>query len=155
MVSATVAFGLGMAVVANGDDLMTNGEVLKLYEALEHISSNQDLKFNIRIGYALAKNREILRSEAKVILELRQKVFLKYGEPNDKGEIIVPKAKVDALSKELDELMGIENNVKIVYLPIDAFDDVEDKLSLDDISGLSYMIFMLEYTGEPIEKQEQ
>ena len=51
--------------------------------------------------------------------------------------------------------MSIENDVRILQLPIDIFDEVEDKLSLEDISGLSGMIYIPEYTSGPIEKQEQ
>ena len=134
---------------------MTNEDILKLYSALDHIKSNQDLKFNIRIGYALAKNLELLKPEVKLIYELRQKIFGEYGETNGKGEIIVPKEKLDALGKKLKELMSIENDVKILQLPIDIFDEVEDKLSLEDIGGLSGMIYIPEYTSDPIEKQEQ
>ena len=134
---------------------MTNGEVLKLYNALENISANKDLKFNFQIGYALAKNREILRNEVKIISELRTKIFSEYGEANDKGDIIIPKEKIDLTGRKIEELMGMENPVEILMLSIDAFDSTDNQLNLDDMAGLSYMIYIPEYTSGPIEKQEQ
>lgn len=134
---------------------MTNGEVLKLYSALENISANKDLKFNFQIGYALAKNRETLRNEVKIISELRTKIFSEYGESNDKGDIIIPKEKIDLAGRKIEELMGMENPVEILMLSIDAFDSTDNQLNLDDMAGLSYMIYVPDYTSDPIEKQEQ
>lgn len=121
---------------------MTNGEILKLYTTLDYLSSNTDLKFGIKIGYAFAKNLEILKPEVKIISNLRQQIFNELGTSDGNGGIIVPKDRVDELNQKLDELMGIENELNIFYVPIEAFDEFTDKLSLKDISGLSVMIKM-------------
>ena len=119
---------------------MTNGEILKLYNTLEYLNSDTNLKFSIKVGYAFAKNLEILKPEVKIISNLRQQIIKDFGIPGDNGDIIIPKAKLDEFNEKLNELMGIENNTEIFLLPIEAFNEFTDKLSLKDISGLSIMI---------------
>ena len=40
---------------------MKNGDILTAYETLLRLSSNPDLKFNVALGYTLARNKEKLR----------------------------------------------------------------------------------------------
>ena len=58
---------------------MKNGEVLELYETLQRISQNKDLKFNVKLGYAMTKNKEKLRQEATIIYNLRRDIIMEHG----------------------------------------------------------------------------
>ena len=132
---------------------MTNGEIIKLYTALEHISIDPTLKFNFSIGYALAKNREILSNEIKIILELRRKIFNEFGTINEQGDIVVPKDKIDLVNQQVDELMAMENPIsdQLLIIPFEVLTETENQLGLDDMAGLSYMIDLPAY----LKKQEQ
>lgn len=130
---------------------MTNGEIIKLYNALSHISSDSSLKFNFTIGYALAKNLETIESEVKIILKLRQDIFNQFGTINEKGDMIIPKDQIETVTEKIDELMGMENPTKVLMIPFELLEETDNKLGLDDMAGLSYMIQLPEY----IEKQEQ
>ena len=126
---------------------MRNGDVIKLYETLDRISANKELKFNVKVGYILAKNKEKLRQEAIIIYNERRKIILEYG--NTQGnDIIVPKDKIDEVNSKLDDLFDIENDVEIIQLPLEAFEDYE--LNMEDIEGLQELFYPVEFTSPPI-----
>ena len=126
---------------------MKNGDVINLYEALQRISENKDLKFSVVTGYILAKNKEILRQEAIIIYDLRRKIIMEHGELEGK-DITVPKEYVNEVNKKIDELMNIENNVKIDFLSIEAFENCE--MNMEDIEGLIPMLYPVVWTGPAI-----
>ena len=130
---------------------MKNGEVLELYETLQRISQNKELKFNVKLGYAMAKNKEKLRQEAAIIYNLRRDIIMEHGKVEGK-DIVVPNEYIDEVNKKVNDLMDIENDVEIILVPIDAFDDLE--LNMEDIEGLMRMVQPFGFTGLPIEKKD-
>lgn len=116
---------------------MKNGQILELYEALNRISAKKDVKFSVYAGYAIAKNKEALRQEAVLIYKMRQDIIMEHG-TLDGNDIIVPKEYIDEVNQKIDELMEIETEVKLLYVPIEVFNNIE--LNIEDIEGLSYMI---------------
>ena len=129
---------------------MKNGEVLELYETLQRISQNKDLRFNVKLGYAMAKNKEKLRQEAAIIYNLRRDIIMEHGRIDGK-DIVVPNEYVDEVNKKVNDLMEIENDVEIILVPINAFDELE--LNMEDIEGLMRMVYPFEFTGPPILKK--
>lgn len=130
---------------------MKNGDVLAAYETLQRISSDPNLKFNVALGYMLAKNKEILRQEAVIIYNMRREIIMEHGKI-DENEITVPSEYVDEINQKIDDLMNIESDVKIKLIPIDLLDKYE--LSMDDIDGLKNLIQPFEFTGPPILKEK-
>lgn len=126
---------------------MKNGEVLELYETLQRISQNKELKFNVALGYAMAKNKEKLRQEATIIYGLRRDIIMEHGRIDGK-DIVVSNEYVDETNKKINDLMDIENDVKIILVPINAFDNLE--LNMEDIEGLMNMVQPFNFTGPPI-----
>ena len=126
---------------------MKNGDILTAYETLQRISNNPDLKFNIAVGYILAKDKEILRQEAVIIYNMRRDIIMEHGKLDGK-EIIVPNEYVEEVNQKINDLMNIENDVKLKLIPIDLLDKYE--LSMDDIDGLKDLIQPFEFTGPPI-----
>ena len=126
---------------------MKNGDVLELYETLQRISQNKDLVFNVKLGYAMAKNKEKLRQEATIIYNLRRDIIMEHGRVEGK-DIVVPNEYIDEVNKKVNDLMEIENDVEIILVPIDAFDELE--LNMEDIEGLMRMVEPFIITGPPI-----
>ena len=131
---------------------MKNGDVLIAYETLQRISSNPALKFNVAVGYILAKNKEILRQEAMIIYDMRRKIIMEHGKV-DGNEITVPSEFIDEVNQKIDDLMNIENDVKIRQIPIEFIDKYE--LNMEDIEGLKNLIQPFEFTGPPITEEEK
>ena len=126
---------------------MKNSEVLELYETLQRIGQNKELKFSVALGYTMAKNKEKLRQEATIIYGLRRDIIMEHGRIDGK-DIVVPNEYVDEVNKKVNDLLEIENDVEITKVPIDLFENIE--LNMEDIEGLSGMIQSFEFVGTPI-----
>ena len=129
---------------------MKNGEVIELYETLKRLSENKNLKFNVKLAYIMARNKEKLRQEAVLIYDMRRQIIMEHGRIEDK-DIIVPKEYVDEVNQKINELMDVENDVEIMQVPTGAFGDQE--LNLEDMEGLMNMIIPFSFTGPPIYKE--
>ena len=126
---------------------MKNGDVITAYETLNRLSENRDLKFEIAVGYLLAKNKEKLRQEASLIYKMRQDIILEHGQLEGKN-IVVPKEYIDETNEKIEELMNIENDIKLTQIPIDMLEHYE--LNMEDIEGLSNIIMPFKFTSPPI-----
>lgn len=126
---------------------MKNGDVITAYETLNRLSENRDLKFEIAVGYLLAKNKEKLRQEASLIYKMRQDIILEHGRPDGKN-IIVPSEYLDETNEKIEELMNIENDIKLIQIPIEKLEHYE--LNIEDIDGIKEMIIPFTFTGPAI-----
>ena len=129
---------------------MKNGEVIELYEALKRLSENKDLKFNVKLAYIMAKNKEKLRQEAVLIYDMRRQIIMEHGRIEDK-DIIVPNEYVDEVNRKINELMDVENDVEIMQVPVDLFEN--EKINIEDMEGLANMIFPFAFTELPTFKK--
>lgn len=132
---------------------MKNGEVLNLYETLERLSKNYELKFNVRVGYIMARNKEKLRQEAIIIYDQRRKIIMEHGTLDKDNNIIVDKQYIDETNQKINELMEIENPIKIDLVPPDEFEN--NMMNLTDIEGLIPMIMPFMFTGPAIYRDEK
>lgn len=130
---------------------MKNGDILAAYETLQRISDDPNLKFNVALGYMLAKNKEILRQEAVIIYNMRREIIMEHGKI-DGNEITVPSEYVDEINQKIDDLMNIESDVKIRQIPIDLLDKYE--LSMEDIEGLKELIQPFGFTEYSITEEK-
>lgn len=130
---------------------MKNGEVIELYETLQRISENKDLKFNVALGYTMARNKEKLRQEATIIYKMRRDIIMEHGKIDGK-DITVPAEYVDEVNKKINDLMEIENDIQLTQVPVELFNNIE--LNMEDIEGLSGMIQAFEFTGLPIVQEK-
>lgn len=126
---------------------MKNGDVITAYETLNRLSENRDLKFEIAVGYLLAKNKEKLRQEASLIYKMRQDIILEHGRPDGKN-IIVPSEYLDETNEKIEELMNIENDIQLIQIPIEKLEHYE--LNIEDIDGIKEMIIPFTFTGPAI-----
>ena len=115
---------------------MKNGEILNLYEALTQLTEQ---KFNVKVSYLFAKNKQVLKSDAQLIYETRQKILLEYGTVEENGDIIIPREKIDEVNQKINELMEVETSVGIDKMPLDWLDNYE--LSIDCIEALMPMLY--------------
>ena len=126
---------------------MKNGDVITAYETLNRLSENRDLKFEVAVGYLLAKNKEKLRQEASLIYKMRQDIILEHGRLEGKN-IIVPSEYLDETNEKIEELMNIENDIQLIQIPIEKLEHYE--LNMEDIDGIKEMIIPFTFTGPTI-----
>lgn len=105
----------------------------------------KDKVLPIKASYAIAKNIAHINSILKIYDEQRNKLLEKYAEKDDKGKVKVEKGQVtikkdsiEQWNKDLQELMGIENEVEIHTFPLSVLDDC--KLSPAEFMAIDYMI---------------
>lgn len=122
---------------------MKNSDIITLYETLNRITEDKDLKFNVTIGYAMAKNKEALREAVVIIYDKRREIIMEHGEAKD-GEITVPKEYVEELNDKINELLNIDTPVDLIMLPVNTFDKYE--LNLEDMEGIMHMIQPFNFT---------
>ena len=127
---------------------MKNREVLSLFNVIDKLSQNGDLKFNVRTAYTFAKNKELLRPEAKIIYDLRRQILLEYGESDGQGSVTVSQDKINEVNDKIEELLNLDNEVKIIPMIIDDLE--EQRLSIEDMENLMPMILIPVETGPPI-----
>lgn len=126
---------------------MKNGDIITAYETLERLSENKELKFDVAVGYLLAKNKERLRQEATLIYKMRRDIVLEHGQSDGKN-IIVPSEYLDEVNEKIEELMNIENDIELIQIPIERLEHYE--LNIEDIDGIKEMIMPFTFTGPAI-----
>lgn len=124
--------------------ILKNADVLILYETLCRLMENKELKFNVKVGYFMAKNKAALESIANVVYDMRRELVMNYG-TTDGDEIQIPKESMEELNSKVEELLNVENEVDIIQVPIEMLEKSE--MSFEDIVGLTYMILPFEQSG--------
>ena len=114
---------------------MKNKEIIQLYEGIYEL---KEIDFGVRIGFVFAKNLIALEPYYKAIKDQQRKLWIKYGVPNEEGNLVIPKDKISILEKENDELMEIETIVNITKISIDQLE--EYKISLDQLLKIYNML---------------
>ena len=127
---------------------MTNSQLIQLYETLIRITTNTDLRFSVKIGYYLAKNKAAIREDALLLYNARSDLMREYGKIQDNGDIIVEQSQFSELQKKIDEILNIETNVQI--FPIDVDELKEYQLNIEDIEGLMPILYEPLKTGPAI-----
>ena len=117
--------------------ILKNADILILYETLGRLMENKELKFNITVGYLMAKNKAVLEPLVEVIYNMRRNILLEYGS-QDGLEIQVPTESIAEVNQKITELMSVENNIEIIQIPIQLLE--KNELNFEDIVGLTYMI---------------
>lgn len=117
---------------------ITNNEVYSLFSSLYEIRQ-QNIKFSAKTSFVLMKDLQALEPFYKIILEQREAVIKKYGEPsNEEGYYKVsPERQADA-NKELYELGVIVNEIDLNKISINELDKAE--LTITQIETLSAIL---------------
>lgn len=99
---------------------LTNGEICNAYEPLKTLIGK---KFPIKVSYALAKLAQRLTPQMDIVRELREKLYITYGEkdPKDPFKMLMSPTseKFPQFAKELGELLEqtCEVEFEVVKLP--------------------------------------
>ncbi len=115
---------------------ITNRDILQLYEAISSLEKESKVAFNIKVSYALAKNKKTIESDVEIIEQLRKNIFLELGKPNESGDIIIPWDKTEEMNGRLEELMSIESEKDLILIPLDEMMESEEKIDVKTMSGL-------------------
>jgi len=122
---------------------LTNSILLNSTKVLSILSQKQ---LPIKVSFIIARNVSKIDAELKIYNDERQKLILKYCEKDENDKIVEDENKQIKLkdeckeewSKDIQELLSIENEVDIVKFSIDKIEGIN--ISPSEIMQISYMI---------------
>ena len=89
---------------------LTNGEI---FQAKDPLQSLMEIKLPVRVSYDIAKLAIKLNDKLRAIEETKNGLIKKYGEPGEKGQIVVKPESENFIHfvNEMGELMLVEEEV--------------------------------------------
>lgn len=119
---------------------MTNNEIYFRANQLLEAFQDGDQKLPIKINFYLQKNKSALVSLAQEIEKTRMEIAQSYGELNDElNQFIIPPEKMTEISKELNDLFNLEQDVNIYMINIDSLSDDYD-MTTAQMEAIMFMI---------------
>lgn len=109
-----------------------NGEIFEmatnLIEAFPQDSESASKTYPIKVLFYLRKNMKVLTELAQDIEKTRIEIIQKYGKPTEEDPeqyTFGDQENIDKANKEFEELFGLEQEVTIYTIPLEAFNDME------------------------------
>nr|DAQ42841.1 MAG TPA: Protein of unknown function (DUF1617) [Caudoviricetes sp.] len=111
---------------------LKNGEIFEmatnLIEAFQKDTESGEKTYPIKVLFYLRKNMKTLTELAQDIEKARVEIIKRYGTPSEENPEqyqFETQEKIDAANKEFEELFGLEQEVIIYTIPLEAFNDME------------------------------
>lgn len=111
---------------------LKNGEIFEmatnLIEAFQKDTESGEKTYPIKVLFYLRKNMKTLTELAQDIEKARVEIIKRYGAPTEENPEqyqFETQEKIDAANKEFEELFGLEQEVTIYTIPLEAFNDME------------------------------
>ena len=103
---------------------LTNNEIYVYAQNLMMAFEDKNQKLPIKISFYLQKNKNTLLQLAQDIEQSRLEIARSYGELDEEtSQYIIPPEKMEEVSKELNDLFNLEQDVQIYTINIDSFGD--------------------------------
>lgn len=119
--------------------ILTNNEIYNYADSIIKNFSNQDLKLPIKINFYLQKNQLELLTLAQEIEKQRIDIIQEYGTLNEETQNYnVPNDKIDEVTKKINELFDLTQEVKIYKVKLKDFGNLE--LTSGQMQALLFMI---------------
>ena len=111
---------------------LKNGEIFEmatnLIEAFQKDTEAGEKTYPIKVLFYLRKNMKTLTALAQDIEKARAEIIQRYGTPSEENPEqyqFETQEKIDSANKEFEELFGLEQEVTIYTIPLEAFNDME------------------------------
>lgn len=92
---------------------------------MNHFKDTNEKYMPAAVAYSIQKNRKLFLDIATEIEEMRLKILNHYNTSEDPGLIQVDPDLVDTVNKELEDLLNIEEDLKIYTFKIDEISDIQ------------------------------
>lgn len=126
---------------------MTIKQIMQINNNLEKIF---DKKLPIKFSFILAKNKRKIQDILDIYQQERIKLLKKYAKKDENGEIITDeegKVKIqhfNTFSKQLDELLNLQQDIKLDKISEEEFNNYDlklyDILTPENLNGIIDMI---------------
>ena len=98
--------------------------------------------FSAKINFLIQKNKKNIMDAAIAVEKVRLEIINKYKDENNN----IPKENIDIVNKELNDLLNIEQEVKVYTIPFEALENIE--FTPAQANALMFMI------DDPIEEED-
>lgn len=103
---------------------MTNNEIYSHANQLMTAFQDGSQKLPIKVNFYLQKNKSALLALAQDIEKSRVEIAENYGSLDvETNQYVIPAEKIEAASKELEDLFSLEQEVQIYTINIDSLSD--------------------------------
>lgn len=119
---------------------MTNNEIYIYTRQLMEAFQDGEQRLPIKVNFYLQKNKNTLLALAQDIEKARLEIAQNYGELDESGEKYqIPNDKLEAASKELEDLFNLEQDVNIYKINIDSLSD-DLTLTTAQMEAIMFMV---------------
>lgn len=119
---------------------LTNQEIYNYALALNNAFADNTQKLPIKVNFYLQKNKTTLTNLAQDVETARMDLIRANGELSEEGtSYIIPKEKVTEVTKELNDLFALEQDVNIYTINIDSLSD-DLTLTTGQMEAIMFMI---------------
>lgn len=119
---------------------LTNNEIYLYAKKIAEAFDNKDQKLPIKINFYLQKNKNTLVQLAQDIEQSRLLIAKNYGDlDEEKQQYTISPENMDIVTKELNDLFNLEQDVQIYTVKIDQFDD-DLTITTAQMEALMFMI---------------
>lgn len=119
---------------------LTNNEIYTYASNLLQHFNDGEQRLPVKVNFYLQKNKKTLVELAQDIEKTRIEIAQTHGSLDEGGEqYAIDPDKIEIVAKELEDLFGLEQDVKIYTVSIDAFND-DQLLTTAQMEALMFMI---------------
>lgn len=119
---------------------LTNNEIYLYAKKIAEAFDDKDQKLPVKINFYLQKNKNTLVQLAQDIEQSRILIAKNYGDlDEEKQQYTIPPENMDIVTKELNDLFSLEQDVQIYTVKIDQFDD-DLTITTAQMEALMFMI---------------
>ena len=119
--------------------VLTNKQIYNYATELMNNFSNNDLKLPVKINFYLQKNQLELLTLAQDIEQQRMDIIQEYGVLDEKTQnYIIPNDEINIVTKKINELFGLTQDVKIYKVKLEDFGDID--FTPNQMKALLFMI---------------
>lgn len=119
--------------------VLTNNEILDGYIGLKEFKQ-KDITLPVKLSYLLVRNQKLLESYVVDIEKVRLELIHKYGEETENGEYKIKETHIETFSKELKELLEVENDLSLTTISEKDFVNMSVNLSTKDVENLLFLV---------------
>lgn len=118
--------------------MMTNGEIYSYAVGMTNTFNDNESYMPAAIAYSIQKNKTTLIEIAEDVEKRRLDIIQHYAIEQDGESFKIDPSEVNAANKELNDLLNIQQELKIYTFRIDEISDV--KLTSAQMQSLMFMV---------------
>lgn len=119
--------------------IFTNKEIYNFYFLINENIINENIILPIKVNFAIQKNFTLLLKLSEEIEQVKEKICIQNGNyvPEEKS-FKIDKDKIESTQQQLDDLMGIKQEVKIHTIKLEDLENTQ--LTSKQMQALLFMV---------------